>query len=108
MRKAGKKEPQKIEDTAGQRLIRKAITNVLRTRDGKVLWAWLHQQCSFTRTVMRVSRTTGDVAPLSTEAAEAQRLIYLDLRNMVEWEVLRAAEEYAERDFVKLKEEGGT
>ena len=74
----------------------KFVDNVLRTEDGKKLFAWLHRRCGYSVSVLRVSRSTGDIAPLSVEARGAERDVYVDLRRLAGRELLAAAEFLAE------------
>lgn len=77
--------------------LRRAVDVVLSTEEGRLLWAYLFNDCGYNRSVLRISRTTGDLAPLSTEAAAAQRDVYVRLRNLpTHRDLLTAAEELAE------------
>lgn len=69
----------------------KAADAVLRTDAGRKLWGLLAKRLGFFASSIR-RKADGEIAPLSTEALEAQRLIYLELRNLPTFELLIAAE----------------
>lgn len=73
----------------------RAADIVLRTEAGRKLWALLARRLGFFSSSMR-RKTDGEIAVLSTEALEAQRLIYLELRNLPTYELLAAAEALAD------------
>lgn len=91
-----------IPDTG--RNIGKSIAAVLRTDEGKDLWAWLFHTCGYNRSSLRISRVTGDLAPLSIEAAAAQRDIYVELRGLAPRGLLIEAEDLAETPPPKIEE----
>jgi hypothetical protein len=73
----------------------RAADAVLRTEAGRKLWALLAKRMGFfTSSIRRTS--AGEIAPLSTEALEAQRLVYLELRTLPTYELLIAAEGLAD------------
>ena len=75
--------------------LRRSVDAVLRTEHGRALWAHLVVKCGFFETSL--TRTSnGEVAPLSTECKEAQRLLYLNLRKLASPELRAVAETLAE------------
>lgn len=77
--------------------LRRAADAVLATEEGRLLWAYLFNDCGYNRSILRISRATGDLAPLSTEAAAAQRDVYVRMRGLpTHRDLLLAAEELAE------------
>jgi hypothetical protein len=74
----------------------KNIDEVLRTEAGRALWAHLFHICGYNQSSLTLNRQTGEVASLSTECKEAQRRIYLDIRNRASRELRAVAEELAE------------
>ena len=75
---------------------RLAFNKVLRTEEGQIVWGYLHEMLGWNKPVLRISRATGDLAPLSTEAAAALRDTYLEMRRIPERELVIKAEEVAE------------
>jgi hypothetical protein len=73
----------------------KAADAVLRTDQGRKLWALLAKRMGFFKSSIR-RKADGEIAVLSTEALEAQRLIYLELRALPTFELLIAAEALAD------------
>ncbi len=73
-----------------------AVDAVLRTEEGRTVWAALFRLCRYNQFSVRISRATGDLAPISTEAAAAQRDIYVEMRRWPSRELLIAAENLAE------------
>lgn len=69
----------------------KAADIVLRTDAGRKMWGLLAKRMGFFASSIR-RKADGEIAPLSTEALEAQRLIYLELRTLPTFELLIAAE----------------
>jgi hypothetical protein len=84
---------------------RKAFSKVLRSEEGQIFWAYLHEVMGADRPVLRISRVTGDLAPLSTEAAAALRDTYTEMRRIPERELMLAAETLAEAPPPKPQEE---
>ncbi len=85
-----------IAISAEEEKLAKSIDEVLRTEPGRVVWAHLFHICGYNQSSLTLNRQTGDVAVLSTECKEAQRRIYLDLRNRASRELRAVAEELAE------------
>lgn len=75
--------------------LRIAVDAVLKTENGKVLWAHLFDVCGYSISSL-TKKLDGDVSVLSTECKEAQRLIYINLRKLPTRELLAAAEAVAE------------
>jgi hypothetical protein len=77
---------------------------ILKQENGRIVWAWLFARCGYNKAVL-LRAAGGDVAPLSTECAAAQREVYRDLRKMIATpELLAAAEFEAEFGVVRSKE----
>lgn len=89
------KKSEKIVPGEG-RSIGKSIDAVLRTDEGKDLFAHLANVCGFFVTSLTHKRSDGEVAVLTTECKEAQRLVYLDLRKLASRGLLAEAEALAE------------
>lgn len=86
---------QDLARQAARRKLLAAVDQLLKTEAGREVWAHLYDACGFKKSSLtRVAN--GDVAPLSTECKEAQRLIYLDLRKLATPELLAKAEFFAE------------
>lgn len=68
---------------------------MLKQENGRVVWAWLFDRCGYNKPVL-MRMAGGDIAPLSTEAAAAQREVYRDMRRLVSPELLAQAEYEAE------------
>lgn len=75
--------------------LRMAVDEVLKTPAGRRVWAALFHACGYSVSSL-TTRPDGEVAPLSTECKEAQRLIYINLRKLASRELLRGAEDFAE------------
>lgn len=75
--------------------LRVAADEVLKTEAGQLLWAELFRLCGYNESSLS-HRADGEVAELATEAKEAQRFIYLRMRELASPELLAAAEFYAE------------
>ena len=91
--KTRKKEEKKVipED----KRLAYSFDSVLRTPEGQVVWAWLARRLGFFSTSLR-QKADGEVAVLSTECREAQRLVYLEMRSIPTRELRAMAEEFAE------------
>lgn len=72
-----------------------AVDAVLRTEYGRKVWAHLAKRCGFFQSSLS-RRADGEIAALSTEAKEAQRLIYLEFRDLASPELRAVAEQLAE------------
>lgn len=86
-----------------QKRLRAAVDAVLKTEPGQILWAHIFQICGYNSTSLE-HRTDGELAPLATEAREAQRLIYIRLRSLPARALREAAENFAESE-TEIKEE---
>lgn len=78
--------------------LRKAFDEILQLKSGNglVVWGYLHHVLGWNAPTIRISRATGDLAPLSTEAAAALRDTYLEMRRIPTRELVVKAEELAE------------
>ncbi len=83
--------------------LRLAFDKVLRTEEGQIVWGYLHNRLGWNSPVLRISRNTGDLAPLSTECAAALRDTYLEMRRIPERELVVKAEELAEAPPAKIE-----
>ena len=88
-------EKKSVVNIQGDKL-RAHIDAVLRTEAGRAVFAYLFRACGYNVSSIVINRVTGEIAPLSTECKEAQRLIYINLRQLASRELLAAAEELAE------------
>ena len=62
---------------------------VAKQEQGRLVLGWLFERCGYNKPVlMRV--VGGDIAPMSTECAAAQREVYRDVRKLLRPEVLAA------------------
>lgn len=83
--------------------LRIAVSVVLKSEHGKIFWAHLFKECGYNLSSL-TRKLDGEVAPLSTECKEAQRLIYINLRKLAPRELLIAAEDAAEsQDMIEEK-----
>ena len=97
-------DEKKIGSPAEEMKLETAVNEVLRTPEGRRLWVHLFRACGYNVTSL-TRKSDGDVSPLSTECKEAQRLIYINLRQYAAWDLRRVAEEMAELPVVKSIEE---
>ncbi len=86
-------------------LVLAAFDWFLKQENGRVVWAWFFNRCGYNKPVL-MRMAGGDIAPLSTEAAAAQREIYRDLRKMILSPELLAAAEF-EAEFGKTEKPKG-
>jgi hypothetical protein len=93
-----------VIDVEGSK-VGKHVDAVLRTESGRALWVELFHKCGYNLSSLRVSRVTGDIAPLSTECAETLRALYIDLRRLASPELLAVAERMAETPVVAQPQE---
>ena len=75
--------------------VRGAIKEMLRTPTGVIFWSHLFDLCGYNKSSL-TRKLDGEIAPLSTECKEAQRLIYLELRKLAPPDLLMRAEDTAE------------
>lgn len=96
-----KEEERKVAVVEPDKKLAWAVDEVLRSDAGRYLWAHLARECGFFETSL-TRRTDGELAALSIEAKEAQRFLYLKLREKASPELRRAAEALAENpEFLK-------
>lgn len=79
---------------------------LLKQEDGRIVWGWLFERCGYNKPVL-MRMAGGDVAPLSTECAAAQREVYRDLRKMISAPELLAQAEYEAEFGVKPVQDKG-
>jgi hypothetical protein len=72
-----------------------AVDEVLKNPQLRPLWSFLFKRCHYAGPVL-MRMAGGDIAPISTEVAAAQREVYRDLRKMAAPELLNKAEFEAE------------
>lgn len=75
--------------------LRQAVDWLLKAEPGRIFWAYLYNLCGYNQSSIS-HFAAGDIAPLKTEAKEAQRLIYITLRRLAVPEILAKAEFEAE------------
>lgn len=73
---------------------------ILKQEDGRIVWGWLFERCGYNKAIL-LRAAGGDVAPISTECAAAQREVYRDLRKMISAPELLAQAEYEAEFGVK-------
>ena len=88
-------EKKVLKDTQGEKIGR-AIDAVLQTEAGRIFWAHLFRVCGYNVSSLTRQVHSGEIAALSTECKEAQRLVYINLRKMASRDLLVAAEDVAE------------
>lgn len=74
----------------------KAVEIVAQGDAGRVLLAHLATRCGFFESSLS-RRADGEIAPLATDAKEAQRLIWIELRRLLTPELRHAIEAFAEQ-----------
>ncbi len=94
-RKKVKKEST-IVNAAEAQTLGQVVDAVISTDPGKKLFIWLRSRLGFTKSSLSRKRD-GSVDVAATEALEAQRLIYLELRGAASLELLVPVEETADR-----------
>lgn len=83
--------------------LRIAVDFILKNEHGKIFWAHLFRECGYNLSSL-TRKTDGDIAVLSTECKEAQRLVYINLRKLASRELLVAVEDAAEsKDVIEEK-----
>lgn len=75
--------------------LRGAIDEILKNPQLRPAWAFLFKRCHYAGPVL-MRMAGGDIAPISTEVAAAQREVYRDLRKLAAPELLAKAEFEAE------------
>jgi len=85
----------KVDVKLGNAKIGRHIDTVLRTDAGKEVFAHLYHECGFAVSSL-TKRVDGEIASLSTDCKEAQRLIYIRLRGLMSLDLRAAAEALAE------------
>lgn len=83
-----------------------AFDALLKTEDGRIVWGWLFDRCGYNKPIL-LRTAGGDVAPISTECAAAQREVYRDLRKMISAPELLAQAEYEAEFGVKPQTDKG-
>lgn len=87
----------------GREKKRKFIDAVLRTEAGKDFFAYLHNECGYSVSSL-VLQSDGEVAKLSTECQEAQRRVYIQLRDLADPDLRAVAEARAEKLLLEQPE----
>jgi len=99
-----KKETPKKVAVPQDLTLAKAFAAVAETDAGRVVLAHLAVRCGFfDGGLLRL--TTGEVAPLATEAKAAQRVIWAELRQLLPVAQRHAIEEFAETPIAAKSEE---
>ena len=76
--------------------LRRAVDFLLKNDQGRIFWSYLFNICGYNKPSLTRFAGNGDVAPMSTECKDAQRLIYLELRKLATPELLAKMEFQAE------------
>jgi hypothetical protein len=77
--------------------LHKSVDEVLRSEAGRTLFAHLFNICGYNASSTVVNPVTGEVSPEATTYNEARRGVYLHLRRLASYDLLKAAEELAEK-----------
>lgn len=93
---AEREAQQRAQDEAAR--VRRAVARILDTDDGRVFWKLLFDRCGWVKPVLMRGTVGGDISPVSTEAAAAQREVYRELRKLAPPDLLARAEFFAEHD----------
>ena len=83
----------------------RSIDKLLQTDEGRDLWVYLFHECGYNKSSLRLSRASGELLPLSTEAAEARRLLYIEPRALASRDLLSSVEAQAETPVVAPEKE---
>lgn len=75
--------------------LRAVVDSFLKSEEGRLLWAHIFNLCGYSKSSL-TRMAGGDIAPMSTECKEAQRLVYIELRKLATPELLSSAEFFAE------------
>ena len=81
--------------------LHKSVDAVLRTPEGRALFAHLFNVCGYNRSSTVADPANGAVLAESTAYNEARRGVYIHLRQLASYDLLKAAEEIAERTEIK-------
>lgn len=77
--------------------VKRSVDAVLRTEEGRKLFAHLHLICGYSTTSIVIDRQTGGALAEATVYNEARRGVYIYLRRLASYDLLKVAEELAER-----------
>ncbi len=83
--------------------VRTAFDDLLKSEGGRLVWGWIFDRCGYNKAIL-LRAAGGDVAPISTECAAAQREVYRDLRKMISAPELLAQAEYEAEFGVKISQ----
>ena len=86
----------KVVNAEAMETFGQVVDGVLRTDAGKRFFIHMWNRCGFAKSSL-VHKRDGDINEDSTKALEAQRLIYLEMRNAASLELLLPVEETAEQ-----------
>jgi len=79
---------------------------VLRTEEGRALWAYLYRYCGFHQTSLVYDKSTGGIELVTSALNEARRGVYIHLRGIGSRDLVAKAEEIAEAPVAeKIQEE---
>lgn len=98
------KDSRKVVPNPEVERLAKSVDEVLRTEAGRALWVHLFHLCGYNTTSLS-RKNDGEVAPLSTECKEAQRLVYIRLRGLASPELRAVVEQMAEAPVAAPKPE---
>lgn len=97
-------EQRKIPVNPEEEKLNRNIDEVLRTEAGRAVWAHLFHLCGY-NTSSLTQRKDAEIAELGTVGKEAQRLVYIRLRNRASKDLLAVAEQLAETPVPVVKPE---
>ncbi len=80
--------------------LHKSVDEVLRSEAGRTLFAHLFSICGYNASSTVVNPATGEVNAEATTYNEARRGVYLHLRRLASYDLLKPAEELAEKPAV--------
>lgn len=92
----GKTQVRKWEPTKESKELARAIDEVLRTDAGRTLFVFLHDICGYNKSEFTLNPVTREINPLASLYNAAQRGVYVRLRNLASYDLLKVAEELAE------------
>ena len=81
--------------------VRRAWDALLRTEDGRIVWADLFRFCGYNRSAFAVDPATGELQPLASAHNETLRSVYVELRRKVSPAVLAPVEFAAEFEGIQ-------
>lgn len=77
--------------------LRGSVDAVLRTEEGRAVFAYLFHDSLYNQNTTSVHPQTGETLPGATAFNDGRRALYISLRRLASYDLLQAAEELAER-----------